>query len=562
MRGDKVRSRIAGLIFLGIVLFAGSALAQDPLNRLKDETLAYFAPMKGKILSVKGSLITSDLGTKSGIKAGMRFTVLRVGEPFFHPVTKEPLGKMEALVGSAVVKDAGPDNSTLTVITGDVKAGDILQISETKVRVFFYQDKSVEWGLGEHYYRLLKESNRVEFIDTALDSGEDSAILSDAKQKGAQIALILRADESGGDTFVRQRLFWVDDSSKIADSAVKVDKTFQKEVSLADSRYAPFASAGDAMLFFDLPFSGRLVASGDVNGDGKLEMILTSGRYVRVYAPGQSLQNLYEIKGNASDDFLWIDTLDIDGDGKDEIIVTSLQGGRDIVSYVYGLKDAGFAVLWKSNLFLRRLDDGLIAQEFERGEGFSGPVYRIIYEKGQFKKGSPLKLPKGVNIYDFAVIDGPDGMKYTLAYNENGMLNLYNPEGLKVWNNSEPSTGFETSFKKEAPTIMVDRGVWTVKDRLLSRNREVFAVKRVPLANVARGLGYKSSQIKSLFWTGLSMDERVLVDSISGSVLDYAIAGDLLVVLSKPLFGIKPMNILKGESPMGTMLYVYSLKGR
>jgi hypothetical protein len=58
------------------------------------------------------------------------------------------------------------------------------------------------------------------------------------------------------------------------------------------------------------------------------------------------------------------------------------------------------------------------------------------------------------------------------------------------------------------------------------------------------------------------MEENTLIDSISGSVIDYALLPDRLVVLSRPLFGLKPKNILKGESPVGSMLYVYSLKGR
>jgi hypothetical protein len=58
------------------------------------------------------------------------------------------------------------------------------------------------------------------------------------------------------------------------------------------------------------------------------------------------------------------------------------------------------------------------------------------------------------------------------------------------------------------------------------------------------------------------MEERILVDDISGSLLDYAIAGDRLIVLCKPLFGLKAKNILKGENPVGDMLYIYSLKGQ
>ncbi len=238
-----------------------------------------------------------------------------------------------------------------------------------------------------------------------------------------------------------------------------------------------------------------------------------------------------------------------------------------IVSSVYGLRDGEFVLLRESDLFLRRLNNSLVGQGYEKGEGFHGPVFKVTFENGVFKKGDPIKLPKGVNIYDFAPLEGLDGLQYILAYDETGHLNLYNKGGLKVWNSAEDLGGFQNAFKKDAPTMPTDtinRGVWSIKDRLLFRDKdkEVFVIKRVPLINMARGLGNKNSQIKTLLWTGLSMEERVVVEGISGSLLDYAVTGDRLIVLSKPLFGIKAKNILSGENPMGDMLYVYSLKGR
>jgi len=94
------------------------------------------------------------------------------------------------------------------------------------------------------------------------------------------------------------------------------------------------------------------------------------------------------------------------------------------------------------------------------------------------------------------------------------------------------------------------------------RNREILLVKRIPLLEMVKGLGYKSSQIKNLWWNGLSMEEGVLVDDIKGTVLDYTLAGDKIIVLASPVFGIKPGNILKGESPLKTVLYIYSIKGK
>ncbi|GAB4414809.1 MAG: VCBS repeat-containing protein [Thermodesulfovibrionales bacterium] len=554
-----MKNRISCLVFLILVLFAGTTSAQDPLNHLRDETLSYFKPLKGRVLSVDGNTVTADMGEMTGIKRGMRFSILKEGIAFLHPVTKEPIGRIEAPVGKAVVRGINPDSSIMEVIKGNASVGDILRTSGMKIRVLFYQDRTVDWNLGESYYRLLKDSGRFELLDTSLDSGDDSIVMAEAKRLNAEVALILRAGESGKETPLRQRLIWVEDSSMLAETETKVDIAYLKELRFAEGT-AALQSSGDVVLFFDLPFSARLIATGDVDGDGKQELIISTGRDIRVCVMGVSLQTLYEIKGAAGDDHLWMDAIDINSDGRDEIIVTSMKDD-EVVSYIYGLKGSEFSLLYKDNLFLRRLNNGLIAQKYDRAEGFDGPVFNLTYQSGEFKRGSTVKLPQGVNIYDFAEMDSSSGERYILAYDDAGYLNLYNAGGLRVWRSSEGYGGFLTAFKKAAPTIMVDRGEWTVKDRIFLKNRESVVAKRIPLANMAKGIGYKSSQIRVLWWTGLSMEERTLIDNISGGIQDYALVGDRLIVISKPLFGIKPKNILKGENPLGSMLYVYSLKG-
>ena len=566
------------LIFAMLLLLTGSSLAQDPMNQLKDETLSYFKPLKGKILSVDGKTVTSDLGEKSGIRVGMRLTVFREGMPFLHPVTKEPLGRVEAPVGKAEVKSVSGAGSTIEVMKGELKEGDIVRISEMKMRVLFYQERKVDWNIAEAYYQLLKGSGRFELVDTSLDYGDDAKIIAEAKKLGAEAALVLTSDESEKEVVLRQRILWTDDGVQLADIRGKVDEALVKELRAARNMAAPLVAAGDVLLFFDLPFSASLIAAGDLNGDGNHELIFGFGRELRVYSLGASLQNTSEFKGSGSDDFLWIDTMDVDGDGKDEVIVTSIRGRdvdvsgdtgpsvRDegkIVSYIYALKGSEFSLLWKGSVFLRALPKfGLVAQKYDSAEGFGGPVFRIGYDSGKFTPGEAVKLPKGVNIYDFSFLDGPDGTKYLLVYDDTGYLNLYNNEGLRVWQSRENYPGVHASFKRTAPTVMVDRGEWSIKDRVYLRNSETFVVKRIPLAGMVKGLGYKSSQIKTLWWSGLGMEENTLIDGISGSVMDYALLPDKLIVLSKPLFGLKPKNILKGESPMGSMLYVYSLKGR
>jgi hypothetical protein len=566
------------LIVAVLFLSTGASHAQDLMNQFKEETLSYFKPLKGKILSLDGRTVISDLGEKSGIRKGMRLTVFREGTPFLHPVTKEPMGRVEAPVGTVEVKSVSETGSTMEIMRGEVREGDIVRISEMKVRVLFYQDKKVDWNIAEAYYQLLKGSGRFELMDTPLDSDDDAKIIAEGRKLGAEAAIILTSDESEKEVVLKQRILWTEDATQLAETNSKVDEALVKELRTARNRVAPLVSSGDVLLFFDLPFNAGLLATGDLNGDGNRELIFGVGRELRVYTLGASLQRMNEFKGSSSDDFLWIDTMDINGDGKDEIIVTSIRGrevdvsgdggpsvkdeGR-IVSYIYELKGAEFSLLWKGDLFLRAVPRlGLVAQEYDSAEGFGGPVFRIDYDSGKFTRGDALTLPKGVDIYDFSFVDGPDRVRYLLAYDNAGYLNLYNNEGLRVWQSAESYPGFRMSFKRAAPTVMVDRGEWSIKDRVCLRNSESFVVKRIPLAAMAKGLGYKSSQIKTLWWTGLSMEENTLIDGISGSVMDYALLPDRLVVLSKPLFGFKPKNILKGESPMGSMLYVYSLKGR
>ena len=97
--------RCAGvlLFFLLIPLFASLSYADDPLKRLEEETLSYFKPLKGRVVSLDGKRVSSDLGRRSGIKRGMRLVILREGAPFLHPVTKEPIGKTETVQDRAAI---------------------------------------------------------------------------------------------------------------------------------------------------------------------------------------------------------------------------------------------------------------------------------------------------------------------------------------------------------------------------------------------------------------------------------------------------------------------------
>jgi hypothetical protein len=544
----------------------------SPLNRMLNETMLYFKPVTGKITKVEDKKIIVNLGTKDFVKKGMRFVILREGAPFKHPVTKEILGTLESFVGRVEIKEAGQDFSAGAVIEGDAKEGDKVRISETKVNMLFCQSKDIDWYLADSYYRKLKETGRFNMVDTSIETDDPLKVIEEARRLHADVALLLTANAAESGTLLKQRLYWVSDGIQFSEVDTKVDVAFVRESRFGEEFFAPHKE--EAWLQLDLPLDVKLLTTGDIDGDGKQELIISTGKDVKFYTPGVDLRPAIGgsmIEGSSLDNHLWIDSIDLNRNGRDEVIITSMKGGN-VFSYIYELRGTEFVLLYKDNVFLRKIEDRLIAQSCSRIYGFDGKVFSILWD-GEYKRGSEVKLPKGVNIYDFIYFNDPQKGRLILSYDEDGFLNVFDSNYIRIWRSKTNTGGFLSTFKKAASsdgssvsmpesTTMIDRGEWSIKDRLFLRNREVLFVKRIFLLGMVKGLGYKSSQIKKLWWNGLSMEEGILLDDIKGSILDYAVTGDKIIVLASPLFGIKPGNILKGENPIRTVLYIYRLKGR
>ncbi|MDP2156661.1 MAG: VCBS repeat-containing protein [Nitrospirota bacterium] len=533
--------------------------ADDPMIRLTNETLQFFKPASGKILSVEGNTITAEMNTKDGLRTGMRLNILKEGEPFRHPVTNEILGRMESQAGKAEVRTIQGDQIAGTVVEGTARVGDKLRLSETKVKMVFIQDKTVDWYLGDDLYRKLKATGRVEMADTSLDTSDEKSAVQEARRLKAEVALVITAKEADKGTLLREQAFWAVDGSKFYDAEIKVDIAFTKDLKLGGEFFG--GVSGEALFKYDLPFAARLVVTGDFDGDGKQEIALSTGTDVRTYIPGLDLKPLWELKGSASDDHLWVDTLDLNRNGRDELIITSMKNG-EVYSTIFELAGVEFKKLWEGKFFTRKSGTGLIGQKYSQDEGFAGDVFEVVWDGSTYKAGERVKLPKGVNIYDFINLDGPANERFVLAYDEKGFISVFDEKGIRIWRSNSSVGSFYTTFKKKSPASYVQETEWSIKDRLSVRNKEVMVVQKIPLVEMAKGIGNKKSLIKAYWWSGFSMEESVLVDDVPGTLFDYALVGDKMVVLASPFLGFKFENILKGENPLGTLMYIYSARGR
>jgi hypothetical protein len=555
------------------MLFSIAHGEESPLSGLKKDTISFFSPVSGVITGFEGDSVRIKIDSEVTVLPGMRLKVIREGAPFVHPVTKELLGKFESITGTVEITKVRDGSHIGVVVDGEADKGDKVRISETKIKMMFCQDNNIDWYLADEFYRKLKDSGRIEMIDTALETGDEEKVLVEAKKLGAEVAVLFTGKQTEKDTLVRQRLFWVSDGSKFFDREVKIDAAFAKDLKFGDEYFMPQGS--EAVFVYDLSSDVRLIARGDFDGNGDQEIVLSTGTDLTIYKPVVDLKQLWEIKVPAKAEHIWLDTIDLNDNGKDELVVTTMGSGKvisdsdemvsvtegtKVVSFIYELEDYAFNELWRGEYFLRNVDGSLILQSYSDVDGFSGDIFLLDWN-GNYKIGERIELPQRINIYDFTYIKGPASRQFVFAYDDKGYLNLFDENGVRTWRSKSSTGGFVKVFKKKSPVAHLEGDKWAVKDRLISRYREVFVVERVPLAEVVRGVGFKSSRIKSYWWNGFSMEERVLIDDIGGSVNDFVLVEDQVLVLTNPFLGIKFKNILKGENPLGSLLHMYSIKG-
>jgi len=241
--------------------------------------------------------------------------------------------------------------------------------------------------------------------------------------------------------------------------------------------------------------------------------------------------------------------------------------GGTVRSFIFSLQDDKFKPIWKGeNMFIRALEKNVVAQEFSNADGFEGQLYPLEFNNGRFTKGKPVFIKKGLNIYDFQYVYAPDGRRGYFAWDESGFVNFFNDKGVRTWVSKDEFGGFQDSYKKESRNVVLDKGNWTMKDKFVTANAEVLAVKRNPMFGFVsiKSLGYSSSELRSFWWNGITVEERSYLEQVDGTIVDYVVIGDRLLVLVKPyLLSFDTAKVLlKGENPAAMMLYLFSTKGR
>lgn len=295
--------------------------------------------------------------------------------------------------------------------------------------------------------------------------------------------------------------------------------------------------AGDADYVQNINSGIVSLDAGDVDGDGKNELVFIDSRTVYVYKwEEKAFALLQSVKGGITSDYVYVSLGDMDGNGKAEIYVSNLTQARV----------SSFALEWRGNTlitlcnrepwFLRVTDmpgrgQVLLGQERIVGKGFSSAVYSLKREGRGLSQVEALDLPAMANIFNFAQGNITSGGRDTVVLSPaTEYLFMFDSQGDEIWASEEEFGGSDTHMTIPGTAPGEEKWIhfsspirlWDVdKDGLeevvICQNKS--AVRRM----FEKERFFTSGIVHFLSWDKVNLSTKLKTKKMGGPVSAYAI---------------------------------------
>ena len=281
------------------------------------------------------------------------------------------------------------------------------------------------------------------------------------------------------------------------------------------------------------------VALGDVDGDGKIETVAITPDKVMIYRSEagrfRKLQELSEGGKNQTS----VDVADINQNGTSEIFVTSLNAGKNVlVSFVLEYDGKNFIkIIEDSHWYYRVVDTPargriLLGQRPRIYQPFSGTIYEMKWENGDYVPGDEIKSPRNTNLLGLTVGDVMNnGQEIAVAYKPNDHIRVFDSSGNVMWEGSDRLGGsmLYTVKREQDREEKIEDKMYLPMRLLVWKNTnknesEVITVNNHDATNYKTEYRYlNKTHIESLSWDGVGLGPNWKTRRISGYIQDITI---------------------------------------
>jgi hypothetical protein len=300
---------------------------------------------------------------------------------------------------------------------------------------------------------------------------------------------------------------------------------------------------------FDFEIKGLDI--GDVDGDGKNEVVITDSHNLYVFKYDGDKMNLFrKIEHGSEHNFLSLDVADVNRNGVAEIIVTSVVEDK-LRSFILEYEEGKFKkVVENADFYFRVLEhpkDGptLMGQRMsnvltESDSAFSGPIYRFVWKKNSFEKGPEMPFPKGTKIFGLTMGDiRVKGTLELIGIDDSERLKIIAKDKKSSWTSGEHYGGtnnfYDNGAKKKMweTTRLPSTTNWRVfiPGRILIKDldgdglNEVIVNKNISSTTdfVKKLRWYEKGEIYDLVWDEGTFITNWKTKEINGYISDFQI---------------------------------------
>jgi hypothetical protein len=464
---------ILALFTVPFICFADQS--EKAIKRVVKQVEEKFPFVEGVVIAVKDGEIVLNLKEGHPIKVGDRLRLFRYGDEMVHPTTGKKLGRMETRIGEVELVAIGSNFSRALPADPLIKAqkGDGVRARFKQINILIATQGKAQPGneldaLNVRLEEAFKSNPRFKVPSFDLDLwlleneiSRKSLTEADTLSRLSKIAkvdfvLFSRVHKIKKRSALEYRLVSVDSGIEIKQAKVllgrlsKVEQAKRKRNREQKNQFG-FESESNVKFLRKQTFPFEIVDFdiGDINGDGKKEIIVVDSHRVMIYkVAGEQLSRIASIgfKKNVNQ-FLAVDVGDINENGKDEIFVTNkyLEG---LSSFVLELDGRKLKKKWENVDYYFRIirpfgaAAELLVQSTGYREPFEGGIKVIKYRQGQYVPVKTLATDFGrhvkVILYGLTRSDiNLDGKIETLMLDNGYHLRVYSATGSLIIQSDE-----------------------------------------------------------------------------------------------------------------------------